>query len=134
MSLCGAFITLALNATLLGDSSLEVMAAHETPLSDCSARNESTTPNAVLSLKDAKGNTVFSQKIRIADFDFYLSETPANSAAETQRGGVPARETTVFVTYPRTTVTAKAKTVELAMIDASFRQSARLPVSIEGLK
>lgn len=126
MSLCGAFITLALNATLLGDSSLEVAATHEEPLSDCSARNESSNPNALLSLKDAKGNVVFSQKIRVADFDFYLTET--------QRGGVPARETTVFVTYPRTPVTSKAKTVELSMIGFPFKQSTRLPASLEGLK
>jgi hypothetical protein len=126
MSLCGTVITLALNATLLGQQALEVSSAREVPLADCSAQNESENPNAVLSLKDGKGNVVFSQKIRVADFDFYLTET--------QRGGAPAREAVIFVNVPRTKATAKAKTVELAMNDHDYKQSTRMPASIEGLK
>ncbi len=126
MSLCGAFVTLALNATLLGDQSLKVASAQEAPLTECSARNEASNPNAVLKLKDAKGNVVFSQTLRIADFDFYLTEL--------QRGGLPAKDAIVFVNYPRTDETAKAKSVELSMTEFPYHQSTRLPLSIKGLK
>lgn len=126
MSLCGTVVTLALNATLLGDPSLKISSAREVPLSECSAQNESANPNAVLSLKDAKGNVVYSQKIRVAEFDFYLTET--------QRGGVPAKDAIVMVNYPRTKETAKAKTIELSMTELDYKQSTRMPASIEGLK
>lgn len=126
MSLCGAFVTLALNATLLGDQSLKLGSMHEIPSTDCTAQNEAANPNAVLSLKDPGGNVVYSQKIRIADFDFYLSGT--------QRGGIPSKDAVVFVNYPRTNETAKATSVELKMIEFPYHQSTRLPASIEGLK
>jgi len=98
----------------------------EIPNADCIAQNEAENPNAVLSLKDARGNVVFSQKIRIADFDFYLNGQ--------QRGGIPARDAVVFVTYPRTKETAKATQVELKMTAFPYKQNARLPVVIVGLK
>ena len=126
MGICGGLVSLALNATLLGHQSLSLSAAREVPLGECTAQNESANPNAVFSLIDAKGEIVFSQKIRVADFDFYLTER--------QRGGVPARDAVVFVNYPRTAKTAKAKTVELAMTDHAYKQSASLPELIEGLK
>ena len=126
MSICGAIITLALNAKLLGDPSLKVSSAREVAMSECSAQNESANPNAVLALKDSKGNIVFSQKIRVADFDFYLTTT--------QRGGVPAKDAIVFFNYPSTKQTRRAKAIELSMLDAPYKQTTRIPTTIAGLK
>jgi hypothetical protein len=122
MSLCGAFVTLALNATLLGTQSLKVEARHDVSSTECTTQNESTNPNAVLSLKDRSGAVVFSQKIRIADFDFYAN-------GET-RGGLPSKDAIVLINYPSTKVTDKASSVELKMIEFPYSQSARLPASI----
>jgi hypothetical protein len=129
MNLCAAVVTLALNATLLGQPSLKIAAFNDAPVargSACTVQNEAANPNAVISLRDASGGVVFSQKIRVAGFDFYLSGK--------KRGGVPARDAVVFVNYPKTDATERATVVELATIGFPYRQSARLPAHRETAK
>ena len=119
MSLCGAFVTLALNATLLGDQSLKLERQHVVSTTTCSAENEAVNPNAEIALKDSKGHVVFKQKIRVSDFDFYFNEK--------ERGGLPAKSAVILLNYPRTAETSRATVVDVRMLEFPFHQKARLP-------
>lgn len=122
MSLCGTFTSLALNITLLGTPSVKLQSQTDVPSQTMCQEAEPENANAVVTLKDASGHVVLTQKVRIGDYDFYLTDH--------QRGGMPARDATILFNYPRTAETARAISVEVKMLTVPFRETTRMPASI----
>lgn len=122
--ICGTLVTLALNATLLGQPALKVAAVRENATQQtCASMTAPLKSNALLTFKNQKGAAVLTQKIYVADVEFYLTKT--------QRTLAPLKEAMVFVSVPSNDVTSEISKVELTFNDGSFSQSVnvRLPKS-----
>ncbi|MES3037763.1 MAG: hypothetical protein V4736_07645 [Bdellovibrionota bacterium] len=115
--ICGLLTQVAMTAVLLGNQNLTVDHQKDSGKKYCLG-TEPSNANAVIILKDEKGNPVLERKIRISEFSHYNNEK--------DRGSIPANETSVIFSYPRTAQTKKAKSIELNVIEAKFTQSTTL--------
>jgi hypothetical protein len=130
---CGLTAKLVLTATLLGSPGLFVerppfVSASQLcgpavrPHSNSAnlANSPNSADNALLILKDERGRSLYKTKWRVNESEFY--DTP------NQRGGVPAITTSFVLSYPFNFQTARARSVELRLLNHKYDQSASLPI------